>query len=287
MAGFLAGRRRGAPQHEVHDADVARRAASALLAADEHIRLATDDLGFAEAELGPEATARLTHALAAARRVLRDAFRLNRLNLDAQPTAPDLVRARNARIVRACEWIEEILDHEASALADQVARVRRGAPPDAPVAADPFANEAYWPVLDDEQVETDASPHAAHTNSPHRMPLPSVVHIHVHLHQMIEAADRRLDIARDAVAAHPGRVGPAALACLAESEHLRRVLAHSLGQPLDGDVDGRAATIVVVEPDHRERVLALAQRVAGLANEAAELARRDLREPLPVERLGD
>ena len=52
MAAFRVGRSRPAQHLEVHDAELARRAGRALVAADERIRAAADELGFAEAELG-------------------------------------------------------------------------------------------------------------------------------------------------------------------------------------------------------------------------------------------
>ena len=59
MTGFRVKRRSGAHELEVHDADLAKRAGAALFAADERIRVAADELGFAEAELGAGATQRL------------------------------------------------------------------------------------------------------------------------------------------------------------------------------------------------------------------------------------
>ncbi|GAA1758712.1 hypothetical protein [Agromyces humatus] len=125
MAGFRVRRRRGAHELEVHDADLAKRAGAALFAADERIRATADELGFAEAELEAGATMLLGEALVAARRQLSDAFRLNRLNHDAIPGSADEVRARNLRIVQLCEWIEDVLDEQTSALADRMSRARR------------------------------------------------------------------------------------------------------------------------------------------------------------------
>ncbi len=124
MAVFRVRRRRGAQQLDVHDADLAKRAGRALVAADERIRVTVDELGFAEAELGADATAQLSEALVAVRRHLRDAFRLNRLNHEAIPGSADEVRARYLRIVELCELAEDELDEQTSALAERVARAR-------------------------------------------------------------------------------------------------------------------------------------------------------------------
>ena len=97
MAGFRVRRRRGAQEFEVHDAEVAKRAGSALVAADELIRLATDELGFIEAELGSNATDGLTQALLAARGLLGEAFRLNRANHEPSRGTVQEVQTRDAR----------------------------------------------------------------------------------------------------------------------------------------------------------------------------------------------
>ena len=67
MAGFRVRRRRGAQQFDVNDAELAKRAGRALVAADERVRATTDEVGFAEAELGADATTQLSEALVAVR----------------------------------------------------------------------------------------------------------------------------------------------------------------------------------------------------------------------------
>ncbi|WP_430647430.1 hypothetical protein [Agromyces sp. GXS1127] len=126
MAGFWAGRRRGARELEARDAAEAKRVGSALFAADERIRLAAEELGFAEAVLGTDiATARTAALLVVARDRLGEAFRLDRLNRDAIPGTAEDVRARTIRILELCEWIERVLLEQTSALADRMARARR------------------------------------------------------------------------------------------------------------------------------------------------------------------
>lgn len=61
MVAFRVGRRRPAQHLEVHDADSAKKAGKALVAADERIRVAADELGFAEAKLGADATMQACH----------------------------------------------------------------------------------------------------------------------------------------------------------------------------------------------------------------------------------
>lgn len=126
MAGFWGKRRREQEQQvQAQDADLAQRAGAALVAADERVRVTTDELAFAEAELGPDATTGLAEALAAVRTGLGEAFRLNQLNFDEIPDTAEELRTRNARIVQLCEWAEDLLNDHTSALAGKIARARR------------------------------------------------------------------------------------------------------------------------------------------------------------------
>ncbi|WP_157002077.1 hypothetical protein [Agromyces laixinhei] len=398
MAGFRVrrfgvGRRRAAHESEAHDADLAKRAGAALVAADERMRLTTDELGFAEAELGSGATAQSSETLAAVRRQLNAAFRLNRLNHDvaataatesaieapagvtpgatgvAIPGAPaaaaDDARARNLRILQLCEWAETVLDAQTSALADRAKRARhapeiiasvrvdierlRARIPYARAVTDHLAARYSSAALAREQVNpaeaeqllgfaehsvgvaelrrsaghgdqadvaleasvasvrraatlldavetfevealrAESAPAAvagesrrdlavalAEPPAPAAAPAPAstpagdrAMHpaptAH-HLHHALEHADRKLDIARDAIAGHPGWISAEALTRLAESEHIRVDLTHFLG--------GSAA--IIMTDDRREQVIALAQRVAYLASESLRQARRDI-----------
>ncbi|WP_022888606.1 hypothetical protein [Agromyces italicus] len=125
MAGFWGKRKRDEQELQAQDADLAKRAGTALVAADERLRVTADELAFAEAELGHEATAELSQALAAVREHLGEAFRLNQLNYDEIPDSVEELRMRNARIVQLCEWAEDLLDERTAALADKIARARR------------------------------------------------------------------------------------------------------------------------------------------------------------------
>jgi DNA repair exonuclease SbcCD ATPase subunit len=125
MAGFWGKRKRDKEELEAQDADLARRARTALVAADERIRVTTDELAFADAELGPGATKDLREALESVRTHLGEAFHLHQLNHDEIPDTPEELRTRNARIVQLCEWAEELIDDRTQALAEPIARARR------------------------------------------------------------------------------------------------------------------------------------------------------------------
>ncbi|WP_053352548.1 hypothetical protein [Leucobacter musarum] len=124
--GFWGRRDREAEQQqEATDADLSRRARSAIVAADERIRATGDELAFATAELGDDATSELRVGLASVREHLAEAFQLHQLNHDHIPDTPEETRTRNARIVQLCEWAEAVLDERTSALQARVERARR------------------------------------------------------------------------------------------------------------------------------------------------------------------
>ncbi|MBD8010952.1 hypothetical protein H9633_01400 [Microbacterium sp. Re1] len=125
MAGFWGRRRREDEALAAQDADLARRAEQSLVAADERIRTTSDELAFAQAELGESLTADLGNALTSVRTHLREAFQLHQLNHDEIPDTVEELRTRNARIVQLCEWAENLLDEKTGELAETVAKVRR------------------------------------------------------------------------------------------------------------------------------------------------------------------
>ncbi|BDV30068.1 hypothetical protein [Microbacterium terricola] len=145
MAGFWGKRKRDEEQLQAQDEDLARRAKTSLVAADERIRVTTDELAFADAELGTGATKELRVALTAVRHHLGEAFQLHQLNHDEIPDTPEELRTRNARIVQLCEWAESLLDDRTEALAADIARVRRAPEVLAQVRADAVRLRARIP----------------------------------------------------------------------------------------------------------------------------------------------
>lgn len=136
MAGFWGRRKREIEVLAEQDADLARRAEQSLVAADERIRTTSDELAFAEAELGGSLTGDLTRALDAVRTHLREAFQLHQLNHDEIPDTPEELRTRNARIVQLCDWAQDLLDEKTAVLAESIAKVRRAPEVVARVRAD-------------------------------------------------------------------------------------------------------------------------------------------------------
>lgn len=126
MAGFWGKRKREQEaQQAAQDADLARSAQTALVTTDERIRIAQDELAFAEAELGNDLTADLRNALDSVRTHMGEAFHLHQLNHDHIPDTAEELRTRNARIVQLCEWAEALLEEKTETLKDKINLVRR------------------------------------------------------------------------------------------------------------------------------------------------------------------
>ena len=89
-----------------------------------------------------------------------------------------------------------------------------------------------------------------------------------HVHHAIDDADRQLAVARDLIAGYRGWIGADARTRLAEAERIRLDLDQFLGGP--------AATVTMIDEDHREHAMAMARRIAYLAAEALNYARRDI-----------
>ncbi|ANJ28107.1 hypothetical protein [Agromyces aureus] len=318
MAGFLVRRRLAARELQAHDAELAKRAASALLAVDEGIRAASEEVCFAEAEMGADAIDGAWAVIAVVRRHLSDAFRLNRLNHDAMPGTPDVVRARSELIVRVCEWAEHVLGELTSTLADRVAQGRRapvvvavtevrvaqngvaqtrtlqartdaaGSPPTLVIAeahahlirlrAARSALDAATTAAGQGTTGTGRATQVARATRAARATPPRP--LATSLQRAIEAADRTLDLARSTVAEHRGRIGAEALTRLAEAEHLRIDLRHGLGA-------AQSTASLLIREDHRTLATTIAQHIATLASDAVLLARRDLAASRPPSRRGE
>jgi len=123
MAGFWGKRKR--EEQDAADADLARRAELAIVAADERVRLTSDELDFARAELGDKATEDLKAALDSVKTHLAEAFQLHQLNHDEIPDTREELRTRNARIVQLADWAEDLLEERTLVLQPTIDAVRR------------------------------------------------------------------------------------------------------------------------------------------------------------------
>ncbi len=91
-------------------ADLNRRTSSALVAIDDAIRTSDQELGFAQAQFGEEATRTFTEALTAAKQGVAQAFALRQQLDDDTPEAEPQARTMMAQIIGICADVTDSLD---------------------------------------------------------------------------------------------------------------------------------------------------------------------------------
>ncbi|MGC5169365.1 TPM domain-containing protein [Microbacterium sp. DT81.1] len=107
--------------------DLARQAGSALVQTDDAVRTSEEELGFAKAQFGDEATREFEAALATAKQNLTQAFSLQQQLDDATPESEEQVRAWNAQIIQLCADANAGLDEKAAAF-DELRKLEQNAP---------------------------------------------------------------------------------------------------------------------------------------------------------------
>lgn len=93
--------------------ELSRRAGSALVAIDDALRTSEQELGFAQAQFGLEATGAFSTALATAKQDVARAFMLQQQLDDATPETEPQARAMMVEIVETCERVSDDLDDHA------------------------------------------------------------------------------------------------------------------------------------------------------------------------------
>ncbi|MCR2813555.1 hypothetical protein NQ166_04580 [Microbacterium sp. zg.Y1090] len=266
MAGFWGKRKREQQELQEQDADLARRAGAALVATDERLRSISDELVFADAELGADATVELREALAAVRHHLGEAFHLNQLNHDDIPDTVEELRTRNARIVQLCEWADDLIDDRTGALAERIERARRAPEILAGIRADVARLTARLSTARAvvERVNSRYAPAAAQRVSGNPDEAAALLEFAEH---GADVAERR----RDA-----GERGPANVALEASMEAVRR--AGTLLDAVDDfEVEALRAqsTLAAVVADSREDIVVArtAPQVPAVTRATAELER--------------
>ncbi len=118
LARRTAARRPGGSRPPGERDDLARQANRGLLATDEAVRDADQEVGFAEAQWGEAVAAPYREALAKAREELRAAFAIRQLIDDAVPETPEERRAMLQEIVARTTAAGELLAAQATRLAE-------------------------------------------------------------------------------------------------------------------------------------------------------------------------
>ncbi|MDF2444052.1 MAG: hypothetical protein JWR01_2255 [Subtercola sp.] len=122
--------------------ELQRQAGSALVQTDDAVQTSTDELGFAVAQYGDEASAPFQKALGEATAGLNQAFQLKQRLDDAEPDSDSEIRQWNADIVRLCTEANRVLDEQAAAF-DELRELEKNIP--AGVAAGRTASAAVEP----------------------------------------------------------------------------------------------------------------------------------------------
>ncbi|WP_309133807.1 TPM domain-containing protein [Cellulomonas sp.] len=101
--------------HQVPTPELDRRSAQALVRLDDALRSSDEELGFAQAQFGPEATREFETVLAEGKQRLTEAFRLRQTLDDDIPDTEEQVRSTSAAILRLCREIGQRLDEQKEA----------------------------------------------------------------------------------------------------------------------------------------------------------------------------
>ncbi|ROR82336.1 Uncharacterized membrane protein YgcG, contains a TPM-fold domain [Plantibacter flavus] len=107
--------------------ELERLAGSALVQTDDAVRTSEEELGFATASYGEQATAAFTAALAGAKDDLSQAFALKQRLDDAEPDTEQQQRDWNLQIIRLCEHANHVLDEQAASF-DELRALEKNAP---------------------------------------------------------------------------------------------------------------------------------------------------------------
>ncbi|GAA1748748.1 TPM domain-containing protein [Agromyces humatus] len=107
--------------------DLRRQAGSALVQADDAMRTSAEELGFAVASYGDEATAEFRSALEAAKAKVAEAFTLQQRLDDAEPDTDDEKRAWYGGIIQLTGEADTLLDEQAERF-DALRDLERNAP---------------------------------------------------------------------------------------------------------------------------------------------------------------
>ena len=108
-------------------AQLDQRAGSLLVQLDDSLKTSEQELGFAVAQFGIEATTPFSASLAAAKSQVAEAFTLRQKLDDSVPESPEQKRAMTARIIALCEAADTELDAQADAF-DDLRKLEQNAP---------------------------------------------------------------------------------------------------------------------------------------------------------------
>lgn len=112
---------------EIPLAQLEREAASMLVATDDAVKTSEQELGFAAAQFGDEATADFARVIAEAKAGLDEAFHLKQQLDDDEPDTPEQTRTWTEQIIALCTRADESLDAKAAEF-DELRKLEQNAP---------------------------------------------------------------------------------------------------------------------------------------------------------------
>jgi len=127
---LLIGRRRASARRTAELVDLTtfeQRASGALVQLDDSLTTSEQELGFAVAQFGTEASAPFVEALEGARTKVGEAFRIKQTLDDGVPETDEQKRAGLLRILELCEQADDELDRQADAF-DELRALEQAAP---------------------------------------------------------------------------------------------------------------------------------------------------------------
>ena len=108
-------------------AQLDQRAGSLLVQLDDSVKTSEQELGFAVAQFGTEATTPFSAALATAKSQVAEAFTLRQKLDDSVPETPEQTREITLRIIELCDTADTALDAQADAF-DELRKLEENAP---------------------------------------------------------------------------------------------------------------------------------------------------------------
>ncbi|MBO9625458.1 MAG: TPM domain-containing protein [Microbacterium sp.] len=246
-------RRRGAmpekadpndPFSTLTDEQVQSQAGVALVRADDAITSSTEELGFAVAQFGDEATATFTAAIETAKAKMAEAFDLKqKLDDEIEDSVFDR-RTWHIHIIQLCAEIDDVLDDNTEAF-DALRKLEQNAPQELERVRTERA--AAQPLLSGTQAALDALRSRYDAAA-----LATVADNPAQAHERIGLADRSIDAAAQAIA--EGRSGNAAFAIrtaeqsVAQAAQLAQAIS-TLGSSLAGLETQAGALIAELQSD--------------------------------------
>nr|WP_274637910.1 TPM domain-containing protein [Microbacterium bovistercoris] len=224
--------------------ELVRRAGSALVQTDDALRTSEQELGFARAQFGDDATGEFAAALAQAKANLDAAFALKQKLDDATEDTEEQQRAWNAQIIQLCEESNKSLDEKAAAF-DELRKLEQNAPE---------ALDRVHRQREDAQAAMDAAAARLQQLTAEYAPeaLTTVTDNIAQAQQRLAFADEQLAAAAQAIAAGEG--GQAAVAIraaeqAADQAQLLEAAIGKLGDDLAAGQQQAAALIQELEGD--------------------------------------